>query len=125
MAIGGVLFDIDGVLVTSQTFSVSVNDVAPSTPTDSNGAANTVVEGAAVNTLVGITASSTDINGGTVTYSLLDNANGAFQINAVTGVVSVADSTKVDFESSGGHYNITVQASQNCRRAIPLHCMLA
>jgi large repetitive protein len=101
----------DGVLVTSQTFSVHVNDVAPSTPTDSNGAANTVVEGAAVNTLVGITASSTDINGGTVTYSLLDNANGAFQINAVTGVVSVADSTKVDFESSGGHYDITVQAS--------------
>jgi hypothetical protein len=34
-------------------------DTPPSAATDSNGAANTVVEGAAVNTLVGITAHST------------------------------------------------------------------
>src|SRR2546427_8126374 len=53
----------DGTLSSTQTFSIAVSDVAPSTPTDSNAAANTVAEGASAGTLVGITASSTDVNG--------------------------------------------------------------
>src|SRR3954469_23897952 len=84
-----------------QTFTISVNDVAPSAPVDSNAAANTVLEGAAAGTLTGITASSTDINGGAVTYSLIgDSSGGGFTVNATTGVVSVADGSKIDFESS-------------------------
>src|ERR1700737_494693 len=103
----------DGILTTSHAFTISVTDVPPSTPTDSNGAPNTVVEGAAVNTLVGITASSTtSTNDPAATYSLTNNANGAFKIDAVTGVVTVADPTKIDFETTPGHaYSITVQAS--------------
>src|SRR3954454_7933817 len=96
-----------------QTFTISVNDVAPSAPVDSNGAANTVLEGAATGTLVGVTASSTDVNGGAVTYALIgDTSGGGFTVNATTGVVSVADGSKIDFESSPGHaYTVTVQSS--------------
>src|SRR6267154_101073 len=84
-----------------QTFTISVNDVAPSAPVDSNAAANTVLEGAANGTAVGITASSTDVNGGAVTYSLTgDTSGGGFTINATTGVVTVADGSKIDFESA-------------------------
>src|SRR3954452_15125216 len=73
-----------------QTFTISVNDVAPSAPVDSNGAANTVLEGAATGTLVGVTASSTDVNGGAVTYALIgDTSGGGFTVNATTGVVGV------------------------------------
>jgi co-chaperonin GroES (HSP10) len=96
-----------------QTFTISVNDVAPSAPVDSNAAANTVLEGAANGTAVGVTASSTDVNGGAVTYSLTgDTSGGGFTINATTGVITVADGSKIDFESSAGHaYTVTVQSS--------------
>src|SRR4029079_17155173 len=63
---------------------------------------------------VGVTASATDVNGPAVTYSLTgDTSGGGFPINAATGVVTVADSTKIDFETSGaGHsYTVTAQAS--------------
>jgi hypothetical protein len=96
-----------------QTFKITVNDVAPSAPVDSNAAANTVLEGAANGTAVGVTASSADVNGGAVTYSLIgDTSGGGFTVNATTGVVTVADGSKIDFESSTGHaYTVTVQAS--------------
>ena len=103
----------DGTLTSSQTFTIAVNDVAPSTPVDSNAAANSVAEGAANGTAVGITASSTDINGPAVTYSLIgDTTGGGYTINSVTGVVTVADGTKIDYESAPGHNDIiNVQAS--------------
>src|SRR6266404_8678316 len=103
----------DGIFTTSQNFTIGVSDVAPSTPVDGNAAANTVAEGAAVGTAVGVTAHSTDINGGTVTYSLTgDTSGGGFTVNAATGVVTVADSTKIDYETAPGHaYSVTVQAS--------------
>jgi large repetitive protein len=103
----------NGVQTTSQVFTVGVTDVAPSAPTDSNAAANTVVEGAANGTAVGVTASSTDVNGGAVTYSLTgDTSGGGFTINSTTGVITVADSTKINFETAPGHaYTVTAQAS--------------
>ncbi|MCA6125559.1 cadherin domain-containing protein [Bradyrhizobium sp. WSM 1704] len=102
----------DGTLVSSQTFTITVADVAPSTPVDSNAGTNTVAEGAANGSTVGITASSTDVNGAAVTYSLIgDTSGGGFTINAATGVITVADSTKLDYESSGGSYTVIAQAS--------------
>jgi len=77
----------DGYTSTSQSFTINVTDIAPSTPVDSNAGANTVAEGAAANTLVGITASSTDVNGPGVTWSLSNSANGAFKIDPVTALV--------------------------------------
>jgi len=96
-----------------QTFTISVNDVAPSTPVDSNPAANTVLEGAAAGTLTGITAASSDVNGGTITWSLTgDTSGGGFTINATTGVITVADGSKIDYETSPGHaYTVTATAS--------------
>jgi Ca2+-binding RTX toxin-like protein len=101
----------DGTLTSTQDFSVAVTDVAPSAPTDSDGATDgSVVEGAASGTAVGITASSSDVNGGTLTYSLTDDAGGRFAINSSTGVVTVADSSQLNYESATSH-TITVQAS--------------
>ncbi|MGX1349145.1 hypothetical protein AB7M49_002721 [Bradyrhizobium elkanii] len=103
----------DGTQTSTQTFTVNVTDVAPSAPVDNNAAANTVVEGAAVGATVGVTASSTDINGPAVTYSLTgDSSGGGFTINATTGVITVADPSKLDYESAPGHaYTVTAQAS--------------
>ena len=37
---------------------------------------------------------------------------GGFKIDAATGVVSVANGTKIDFETAPGHvYTVTVQAN--------------
>ena len=106
----------DGTLTSSQTFTIAVSDVAPATPTDSNGATgDSVAEGAANGTAVGITATAADVNGGTVTYSLTDDAGGRFAINATTGVVTVADGSLLDYETATSH-NITVQASDGSAR---------
>ena len=42
--------------LTSHTFVINVTDAPPSTPVDIDGATDTVAEGAAINTAVGITA---------------------------------------------------------------------
>ncbi|MGH7485412.1 MAG: hypothetical protein ACREMY_07375, partial [bacterium] len=83
---------------TTQDFTIAVTDAAPSVPVDSdNTNANTVVEGAASGTYTGLTASSTDVNGGAVTYSLIgDTSGGGFAVDA-SGAVKIADALKVDF----------------------------
>ena len=102
----------DGTDMSSQTFTIGVTDAPPSAPVDADAAANSVVEGAANGTTVGVTASSTDVNGPAVTYSLTgDTSGGGFTINATTGVVTVADFTKIDFESSGPAHTYTVTAT--------------
>ncbi|HYC01912.1 MAG TPA: DUF4347 domain-containing protein [Azospirillaceae bacterium] len=99
----------DGVLSRSQNFTIAVGNSAPTTPTDGDGTANRVTEGAAANTAVGVTAAATD-NGGSVTYSLTDDAGGRFKINATTGVVTVNDASLLNFEAAASH-SITVRAS--------------
>ena len=60
---------------------------------------------APVGTHVGVTASSTDVNGPAVTYSLIgDTSGGGFTIDPATGVVTVADSSKVIFISNPTTY---------------------
>src|SRR5207253_1298702 len=95
---------------TDTVFTINVSDVAPSSPADGNAAANTVAEGAANGTAVGITASASDINGGTITYSLVDNAAAGFAIDDSTGVVWVAEWMLLDYETATSH-QITVRAS--------------
>src|ERR1700710_2503709 len=91
-----------------------------SVPEDTDNTPNAVAEGAAVNTTVGITAHSTFANGNaSLDYTLsADNSGGGFKIDHDTGVVTVADPSKIDFESaplvSGVHaYTITVLATKN------------
>ncbi|MDB5578285.1 MAG: hypothetical protein JWR80_3461, partial [Bradyrhizobium sp.] len=81
-----------------------------SAPLDNNGGINSVLENAAVGTQTGITVQANNNGGPPVTYSLTDNAGGRFQINATTGVVTVA--AALDFETAPSQaYNITVQAN--------------
>lgn len=81
------------------------------TPSDVNGAANSVAEGAAANTPVGLTAQATNFNGSAVTYALTaDSSGGAFKIDATTGVVTVANGALLNYESSTSH-TVTVQAT--------------
>src|ERR1700712_5387546 len=89
-------------------------------PVDTDNAPNVIAEGAAVNTTVGITAHSTFANGNaSLDYTLsADSSGGGFKIDHNTGVVTVADPSKIDFDSApligGVHaYTITVLATKN------------
>lgn len=90
-------------------FRVYVADV-PGAPVDTDTAVNQVTEGATVGTAVGITASSPNESGATVTYSLADNAGDRFAINASTGVVTVANGALLDGPAT--HY-VRVVASHS------------
>ncbi|MBP7337764.1 cadherin domain-containing protein [Niveispirillum sp.] len=96
--------------VSSQTFTIAVTNVAPTTPVDNNNAANSVAEGAAAGTATGLTVRATDPGATALTYSLTDDAGGRFAIDATSGVVTVKDGTKLDHETAASHA-ITVQAS--------------
>ena len=90
--------------------TIHVTDAAPGAPTDVNSGQNTVVEGAASGTAVGITAHASDVNGGTVTYSLDDDAGGRFAIDPETGIVTVANASLLNHRLASSH-TITVSAS--------------
>ena len=101
----------------SHTFAIAVADVAPGNWSDQNAGAETVVEGAANGTAVGVTAHAIDPNGGTVHYSIVGgNPNGAFTIDPTSGAITVADGSKIDFESTAGSghtYTLTVQGADD------------
>jgi hypothetical protein len=69
-------------------------------------------ENAANGTVVG-TATATDPDGNTITYSITGgNTGNAFQIDPVTGVITVATSSAVDFETTPV-FNLTITATDN------------
>ena len=70
------------------------------TPTDANVTGNTVAEGAANGTAVGLTALATNTSGQPVSYTLTENAGGRFAINSTTGVVTVANGSLIDYENN-------------------------
>ena len=85
----------------------------PTVPVDSDPAPNVVLEKAPPGTYVGLTASSTDPEGGSITYSMTgDNSAGGFQIDSITGRVTVADGSKILYNANPSHsYQVTVQAT--------------
>jgi len=98
-----------------QLITVSLADVneAPSTPVDQDASPNTVGESVENGTSVGITANAIDPDSAdAVTYSLSDDAGGRFAINAITGEVTVANGSALDFEDAASH-EITVRATSN------------
>ena len=119
--LGGVLPDVtfgysvtdtDG-LSADATVTIAITGQAAIGPvTDSDDAVGgAVAEGAADGTAVGITAQAIDANDfDTVTYSLDNDAGGRFAINPLTGIVTVADGTLLDFETATSH-QITVRAT--------------
>ncbi|MEM7224990.1 MAG: hypothetical protein AAF495_18575 [Pseudomonadota bacterium] len=71
---------------------------------DSDGTANAIAEDAAAGTLVGVTALAIDSDDGdSVTYAFangqLVSADGTFQIDSGTGVISLAAGAALDFET--------------------------
>jgi hypothetical protein len=94
----------------AQDFSITITAAAPSTPTDVNGAPNTVFEGSANGTPVGLTVSSSVPSGSAPTFSLTDSAGGRFAIDPATGVVTVANGALLDHEAATNH-SITVRAT--------------
>ena len=98
-------------------FTIAINDIDEfdvGLLTDTNAAANSVSENAANGTLVGITASASDADAtnNAISYSLDDNAGGRFAIQAVSGVVTVAGGTLLDYETSTSH-TITARATSS------------
>jgi len=99
----------------TQAFTINLTDVDEfdvGSVTDSNAAANSVAENAANGTTVGITAAASDVDGttNTITYSLDDDAGGRFTIHGTTGVVTVANSSLLNYEAATSH-GITVRAT--------------
>jgi hypothetical protein len=99
----------------TRTFTIAINDVDESSITpvsDVNVAPNQVAENASNGSLVGITAFASDADSTTngVTYSLDNNAGGRFTIDAVTGVVTVANGALLNREAAASH-NIIVRAT--------------
>ncbi|MFO1069398.1 MAG: cadherin domain-containing protein [Geminicoccaceae bacterium] len=95
-------------LFSERSFTIAVDEAvsgnrAPATPGDVNTASNRVSEGAANGTAVGVTVRASDPDGDTLVYSLADDADGRFTINASTGVVTVKDGALIDFETSTSH----------------------
>ncbi|WP_435105319.1 cadherin domain-containing protein [Arhodomonas sp. AD133] len=103
----------DGTNAPTASVTVNVSNAPPAAPVDADGTNGGAVAEDAVNgTAVGITADAADPGGGNVSYALTDDAGGRFQINAGTGVVTVADGSLLDFESATSH-SISVQATDD------------
>ena len=73
-----------------------VNDAPVSTALSNN----TVNENAPGGTVVGTLTGVDPDNGDTLTWSLTNNAGGRFVVDAVTGVISVANGAVLDFETA-------------------------
>ena len=112
-----------GILATStdgstaeSTFTVGILDSDEfdvTKPVDANDEANTVSEDATTGTKVGVVVSAVDADGTTnaVTYAITaQSCTGAFSIDSGTGVVSVGDSTALDFDTSAS-CTLTVEAT--------------
>lgn len=95
---------------TTATVTISVTNAPPGAPEDADAAANSVSEGAANDSTVGIDADSDDVHGGAVTFQLTNDAGGRFTIDSNSGVVSVANAGLLNFETTTTH-TIVVEAS--------------
>ncbi|WP_299072234.1 SO2930 family diheme c-type cytochrome [uncultured Paraglaciecola sp.] len=111
VAAGTSTFTIEGVATSSDestseaTFTL---DFAVNNPvgdiTDANTTANGVSENAVNGDSVGVTALAVDASANnSVSYVLADNAGGRFAIDASSGVISVADDTMLDYETTTSH----------------------
>jgi len=81
---------------------------------DADNTQNRVTENAATGTQVGVKALGTDADRGTtISYSLLDSADGRFAINPETGVITVADGTKLTASVAASHTVTTLATSSD------------
>ena len=90
------------------------NDYVVSRPIDTDSSPNVVSESADNGVTVGITAfaEDLDVTNNEVTYALTNNSNGRFAIGELSGVVTLLDTSLVDYEVDTSHL-ITVLASSS------------
>jgi Ca2+-binding RTX toxin-like protein len=72
--------------------------------------ANAVYESAANGTVVGTVSAADPDAGDTLTYALLDDAGGRFAIDSVTGAITVADGSLLDYDVADQH-SVVVQVT--------------
>ncbi|MFN7318636.1 MAG: cadherin domain-containing protein, partial [bacterium] len=99
---------------TDQTLTIALNDIDEfdvGSPVDSNNMPNIVQEHSPNGTVVAINilAQDLDATNNSVTYQLMDDAQGRFTINPISGIVSVANSSLLRFEL-GPNYSVIVRA---------------
>ena len=100
---------------TDQVFAITINDVDEfdvGVITDSDAAADVVVENAGIGASVGITAlaSDADATNNSIAYTLDDDAGGRFAINGSTGQITV--NAALDYETNTSH-NVIVRAASS------------
>ncbi len=97
-------------LTFSNGSSLLIDDLIGSLSDDNLGT-NIVSENSANGTIVSeFRAIAVDGNGQAVAYSLLNNDNGRFSIDSSSGLLSIADSSSIDFETDKTH-EISVKAT--------------
>ena len=100
----------------TEDFTITLTDVnehAVTSPTDTDTDENTLAENVANGASAEITASASDSDGtdNTVTYGIASQTcTGAFTIAGSTGVVTVADTSAIDFETASNCY-VVVRAT--------------
>ena len=87
--------------VTADSSNASLDNNSPGTATGTLSVAENAANGTSVGSVSAVDASS---------YGLTDDAAGRFAIDSVSGAVTVANGTLLNFEASSSH-NITVQAT--------------
>lgn len=99
----------DGSLLSAPA-NVSLTVLPINDPPVLDDAAFTLDENSRNGTVVG-TLTAADVDGDPIAYSILaGNSAGAFAIDPLTGVIRVADSTQLDFETQPA-FSLTVQAA--------------
>ncbi|HEY7228915.1 MAG TPA: cadherin domain-containing protein [Pseudolabrys sp.] len=99
--------DGEGFAVKAQMFTVGGSNAAP---IDEVLSGDVVAENAANGTIVGIVTGIDPNAGDHLSYTLVNSADGRFAIDADTGVITVADGGRLDFETAQTH-DITVRAT--------------
>jgi hypothetical protein len=102
----------DGAHVFDKAFTINVTDVNEA-PTDATLSGGSVAENSANGTIVGSVTGTDPDAGASLHYALTDNAGGRFAINPVTGVITVANGTLLDYETAHSHQITVRTADQN------------
>ncbi len=100
-----------GGLTYDETFTINLTNVNE-TPTDLALSGNTVAENAANGTVVGTVSGTDPDSGDTKAYSFTDSAGGRFSINSSTGVITVANSSLLNYEAATSH-SVTVRVTDS------------
>ena len=100
----------DGNFVMTVEVTIEINNVNDNSPVFSSNAYTFIVaENIGVNTVMG-RVSATDADGDTLTYSIITNNDGLFEMGSNNGEISMVNGKSLNYETNTSHH-ITVQAS--------------